>query len=95
MPRMSVDARELKRKSLSSLRAAVTSFNSLDNDGRATAVLLNLQHAFEMLLKASLDSAKVSSSTSGLKSRFHLRQRSGSQETPGIKVSVGTLEQCG
>lgn len=59
MPRMSVNARELKRKSLSSLRTSVTAFNALDNDGRTTAVLLNLQHAFEMLLKAALDSAKV------------------------------------
>ncbi|BCW73653.1 hypothetical protein NicSoilB8_46970 (plasmid) [Arthrobacter sp. NicSoilB8] len=90
MPRMSVNARELKRKSLSSLRAAVTSFNSLDNDGRATAVLLNLQHAFEMLLKASLDSAKVSvfdkRSEKSISFEAAIRK---CQETPGIKVSEG------
>jgi len=44
----------LKRKSLSSMRAAMTAFNSPHDDGRVTAVLLHLQHAFEMLLKASL-----------------------------------------
>jgi len=48
------DARVLKRKSLSSMRAAMTAFNSPHDDGRVTAVLLHLQHAFEMLLKASL-----------------------------------------
>jgi len=44
----------LERKSLSSMRAAMTAFNSPHDDGRVTAVLLHLQHAFEMLLKASL-----------------------------------------
>lgn len=48
------EARELKRKALSSLRVAMTSFNSPDDDGRTTAVLLHLQHSFEMLLKAAL-----------------------------------------
>lgn len=36
------------------MRSAMTSFNSPDNDGRETRVLLHLQHAFEMLLKAAL-----------------------------------------
>ncbi len=48
------DARALKKKALSSMRAAMTAFNSPHDDGRATEVLLRLQHAFEMLLKASL-----------------------------------------
>lgn len=90
MPRMSANVRELKRKSLSSLRAAVTAFNSLDNDGRTTAVLLNLQHAFEMLLKASLDSAKVTvfdkRSEKSISFEAAIRK---CQETPGIKVSDG------
>jgi hypothetical protein len=48
------DARHLKAKAISSMRSAMTSFNSPDNDGRETRVLLHLQHAFEMLLKAAL-----------------------------------------
>ncbi|MFD7545523.1 DUF3644 domain-containing protein [Pseudarthrobacter sp. NPDC059871] len=90
MARMSANVRELKRKSLSSLRAAVTAFNSLGTDGRTTAVLLNLQHAFEMLLKASLDSAKVTvfdkRSEKSISFEAAIRK---CQETPGIKVSDG------
>lgn len=90
MPRMTVNARELKRKSLSSLRIAVTAFNSLDNEGRTTTVLLNLQHAFEMLLKASLDSAKVAvfdkRTEKSISFETAIRK---CQETPGIKVSDG------
>lgn len=48
------DARHLKAKSTSSMRSAMTAFNSPDDDGRATRILLHLQHAFEMLLKAAL-----------------------------------------
>ncbi|RBJ05243.1 hypothetical protein DRA43_12335 [Micromonospora provocatoris] len=44
----------MKRKALSSLRHAMTIFNSPHDDGRVTAVLLSMQHAFEMLLKAAL-----------------------------------------
>lgn len=47
-------ARTLHGKALSSMRTAMTSFNSPHDDGRVTCVLLHLQHAFEMLLKASL-----------------------------------------
>lgn len=36
------------------------SFNDPDDDGRATTVLLQLQHAFEMLLKAGLEQRRVS-----------------------------------
>lgn len=36
------------------MRSAMVAFNGLDEDGRATRVLLHLQHAFEMLLKAAL-----------------------------------------
>jgi hypothetical protein len=46
------EARTLKAKALCSLRRAVTAFNSCDDDGRATCVLLHMQHAAEMLLKA-------------------------------------------
>ena len=48
------EARTLKAKALCSLRRAVTAFNACDDDGRTTCVLLHLQHAAEMLLKAIL-----------------------------------------
>jgi hypothetical protein len=51
---MKASARELHRKALSSMRTAMTAFNSPHDDGRSTVVLLHLQHAFEMLLKAAL-----------------------------------------
>lgn len=34
------------------MRRMVAAFNDLDDDGRQTAAMLNVQHAFEMLLKA-------------------------------------------
>lgn len=52
-------ARHLHDKALSSLRRAVDTFNALDDDGRVTAILLHLQHAFEMLLKAGLEQRGV------------------------------------
>lgn len=48
------EARVLKGKALTSFIAAAEAFNSPRDDGRVTAVLLRLQHAFEMLLKAAL-----------------------------------------
>ena len=48
------DARNLKQKSLSSLRRAISTFNSHEEDGRTSSVLLHLQHAGEMLIKAAL-----------------------------------------
>ena len=48
------EARTLKAKALCSLRRAVTAFNACDDDGRTTSVLLHMQHAAEMLLKAIL-----------------------------------------
>ncbi len=52
--RLRQEARVLKGKALSSLVTATEAFNSPRDDGRVTRVLLHLQHAFEMLLKASL-----------------------------------------
>jgi hypothetical protein len=49
----------LKDKALASMRRAVKAFNDLDDDGRQTAVMLNIQHAFEMLVKATLTDKKV------------------------------------
>ncbi len=48
------ESRTLFHKSVSSLRRGLTAFNSFDEDGRITSVLLHLQHACEMLLKAIL-----------------------------------------
>lgn len=48
------ESRVLKRKALASLTWAVEAFNSPHDGGRETRVLLQLQHAFEMLLKAVL-----------------------------------------
>lgn len=54
MVAMRATAKTLHGKALSSMRTAMTAFNSPHDDGRPTAVLLHLQHAFEMLLKAAL-----------------------------------------
>jgi hypothetical protein len=58
--RLRQEARVLKGKALSSLVTAMEAFNLSRDDGRATRVLLHLQHAFEMLLKAALVQAGVS-----------------------------------
>jgi hypothetical protein len=57
--RLRREARTLKQKALSSLRRGLKAFNDYDNDGRATTVLLHLQHACEMLLKAALFQKRV------------------------------------
>ncbi|MGC4994182.1 DUF3644 domain-containing protein [Nocardia salmonicida] len=48
------ESRVLKGKATASLTCAVEAFNSPNDTGRVTRVLLHLQHAFEMLLKAAL-----------------------------------------
>lgn len=53
------DARVLKANAISSLRTAMTAFNSYSDDGRLVSVLLHLQHACEMLLKAALSQKRV------------------------------------
>lgn len=64
---MRATAKTLHGKALSSMRTAMTAFNSPHDDGRPTVVLLHLQHAFEMLLKAALfqGRAKVFDKKSG------------------------------
>ena len=52
--RLKRETRRLKGKAVASLRRATAAFNGLDDDGREATVLLFLQHAFEMLLKAAL-----------------------------------------
>lgn len=54
MKKLRREARILKDKAVSSMRRGAGAFNSYDEDGRTTAVLLHVQHAFEMLLKAGL-----------------------------------------
>jgi hypothetical protein len=53
------EARTLKEKAVCSLRRAVTAFNACEEDGRITTVLLHMQHAAEMLLKAVLVQKQV------------------------------------
>jgi len=48
------DAKTLKEKSVASLKIAMATFNSYEEEGRITSVLLHLQHACGMLLKAVL-----------------------------------------
>jgi hypothetical protein len=52
--RLKRETQVLKGKAISSLRLAMSMFNSPYDDGRITAVLLASQHSFEMLLKAAL-----------------------------------------
>lgn len=54
------DARTLSNKAISSMRMAMSTFNSYDDEGRVCSVLLHLQHACEMLLKAVLVQSRVS-----------------------------------
>lgn len=58
MPRESYNVRVLRSKAIASLRTGVAAFNGLEDDARTTTVLLHLQHAFEMLLKAILEAKK-------------------------------------
>lgn len=48
------EAKTLKVKAIASLKRGLEAFNSHDDDGRVEAVLLMLQHASEMLIKALL-----------------------------------------
>lgn len=61
------DAKTLSGKAICSMRMAMSTFNSYDDEGRVCSVLLHLQHACEMLLKAVLvqNRVKVFESKSG------------------------------
>lgn len=88
-------ARVLHGKALSSMRTSMTSFNSPHDDGRATCVLLHLQHSFEMLLKASLSQRRVRvfDKKTGRSIGFELAVRQ-AQQVQGIKLTddeAGTL----
>lgn len=56
--RLKRDARILKTKAVHSLRIAMQTFNAYSEEGRMDSVLLHLQHACEMLLKAVLLQSK-------------------------------------
>ena len=71
MPRESYNVRILRAKSLDSLRTGVAAFNTLDDRGRMTTVLLGFQHAFEMLLKAALEAKRSRSLIDGAGSQSH------------------------
>lgn len=95
MPRESYNIRVLRIKAVSSFRLGVSAFNSLDDEGRRTLVLLNLQHAFEMLLKAALEAKKVpvfdKRSGKSISLEHAIRQ---CQQVEGIKMSddeAGTI----
>lgn len=92
---MRATAKTLHGKALSSMRTAMTAFNSPHDDGRATVVLLHLQHAFEMLLKAALvqKGAKVFDKKSGRSIGFESAVNQSSQ-LDGFKLThdeAGTL----
>jgi hypothetical protein len=85
------ESRLLKTKALASLRRSARAFNDLDDDGRVTTVLLHLQHALEMLLKASLreKGVRVLDKTSGRTIGFKKCASLGEEH---LKLSK---EQCG
>ncbi len=53
------EAALLKARAVASLRSTAATFNGMNDDGRACQVLRDLQHAFEMLLKAALVQKKI------------------------------------
>jgi hypothetical protein len=89
------DARVLKSKAITSLRSAVAAFNDPDDSGRHTRVLLALQHAFEMLLKAALvhkqrPGDSVFDKSTGRSIGF---ERCGTLATDRLGIKLTTFEQ--
>jgi hypothetical protein len=80
-------------KSLASMRRAIGAFNGMDDDGRQSAVLLHLQHAAEMLLKAALSEKKVKvfDSRSGRSIGFERCLALGSEHLSVTADQAGTL----
>ncbi|KZY06419.1 MULTISPECIES: hypothetical protein [unclassified Sulfitobacter] len=66
------DAKTLHHKSISSLKFSMSAFNSYEEEGRLTRVLLHAQHSTEMLLKCVLaqNKEKVFDDKSGLSLSF-------------------------
>lgn len=93
--KLRASARILKKKAVSSFKRSIAAFNSVDDDGRMTTVLLHAQHAFEMLLKAALNQRQVNvfDKSTGRSIGFEQVIRRAAQ-TAGIKLTdeeAGTL----
>jgi hypothetical protein len=87
------EARLLKGKALASLRRSARAFNDLDDDGRTTTVLLHLQHAFEMLMKAALveKNVRVFDKTKGRSVGFDKCVRLGTEHLALTEAESGLL----
>lgn len=93
--KLRASARILKKKAVSSFKRSITAFNSVNDDGRVTTVLLHAQHSFEMLLKAALNQKQVNvfDKATGRSIGFEAVLRQCAQ-TAGIKLTdeeSGTL----
>ena len=88
------DARTLKTKAIESLRTAMTGFNSYDDAGRITTVLMHAQHACEMLLKAVLvqGKAKVFDKDSGRSIGFE--KCLGRVDKVDSQISGSVIQDC-
>lgn len=87
------ESRLLKAKAIASLRRAAQAFNSLEDEGRVTTVLLHSQHAFEMLLKAALSERrhKIFDSKTGRSIGFQRALNLARQELKLGSEVAGTL----
>ncbi|AIP09347.1 Uncharacterised protein [Burkholderia pseudomallei] len=96
------DARTLRAKAIASIKIAMTSFNSFEDEGRVCTTLLHLQHACEMLLKAALVQRRVQvfDKSTGMSISFDkclrlCRQSGGlSEENAGIMRTVDALRDA-
>lgn len=92
---MKRDAQVLHDKAISSITVATTAFNSPNDVGRVTQVLLSLQHSFEMLLKSALvqNGAKVFDKRTGRSIGFEscLSQAEGHAAIKLTAEDAGTL----
>jgi hypothetical protein len=87
------EAAVLLERALASLRRSVQTFNSFDDQGRQSAVLRDLQHAHEMLLKAALvqRSVKVFDKRTGQSLAFEKCVRLGTEHLGLDDGETGTF----
>lgn len=87
------DAKTLSNKATSSMRMAMSTFNSYDDEGRVCSVLLHLQHSCEMLLKAVLvqNRVKVFDEKSGKSIGFGRALHLCSQDHDLSEAEAGTM----
>lgn len=87
------DAKTLSNKAICSMRIAMSTFNSYDDEGRVCSVLLHLQHACEMLLKAVLvqNRAKVFDAESGRSIGFERALNQCRQNHGLTEAEAGTM----